>query len=314
VTDDDPGRVVLVATPIGNLGDLSPRAAETLRTADIVYCEDTRRTRGLLTHAGITGIDTRSLHARNEADRVPEALAAVGAGATVAVVTDAGMPAVSDPGARLVAAAAAAGHEVTVVPGPSAPLAALVVSGLPTGRFAVEGFLPRTGTARRARLSAVAADDRTTVVLESPQRLAATLDDLAAVCGPARPAAVARELTKVHEEVWRGPLAELAGRAAGGVRGEIVIVVAAGPPAAPAEVDDDRILAALAVRRAAGERTRGAVDAVAADLKVARRRVYALAVGKGGNEPPTDGVAPREAGPGRSRDPDLHGDEGGGGR
>jgi len=272
------GALVVVATPIGNLGDLSPRAAAALADADIVYCEDTRHTRKLLTHAGITGADLRSLHGHNEGDRLDEVVAAVAAGRTVALVSDAGMPAVSDPGGRAVAAVAASGGTVTVVPGPSAALAALVASGLPTDRFCFEGFLPRSGRDRTERLAAVAAEERTSVVFEAPGRVARTLGDLAAACGPDRPVAVARELTKVHEEVWRGTLAEAAAWAEAGVRGEVVLVVGGAPPAGPDTVDDAVLLAALADRLDAGERVRGAVDEVAADHGVARRRVYDLAL------------------------------------
>lgn len=298
------GGLVLVATPIGNLGDLSARATETLRSADLVCCEDTRRTRALLSAAGVpAGGRLRSLHAHNEAARIPELLAAASEGRTVAVVTDAGMPAISDPGARLVAAAASAGVTVTVVPGPSAVLAALVVSGLPTDRFCVEGFLPRSGGARRRRLDAVASDPCTTVVLESPQRLAATLGDLAARA-PDRAIAVCRELTKLHEEVWRGSASEAAERfSSREVRGEVVVVVAGsgeragapdpsgagralrpearagtGPLSAQAEPSDPELARAVAAELAGGGSVRDAADAVAASLGVSRRRAYRAAI------------------------------------
>jgi 16S rRNA (cytidine1402-2'-O)-methyltransferase len=269
---------VVVGTPIGNLGDLSPRAVASLAAADVVYCEDTRHSRKLLTHVGVSGVPLRSLHGHNEADRVDEVVAAVAAGRTVAVVSDAGMPAVSDPGARVVAAVAAAGLVVTVVPGPSAVLAALVASGLATDRFCFEGFLPRSGRARADRLAEVAADPRTTVLFEAPGRVGPTLADLAAVCGADRPVVVARELTKIHEEIWRGTLAGAAAWAAHGLRGEVVLVLAGAPEAGAAEVDDAVLAAALAERLDAGERTRGAVDAVATRHGVARRRVYELAL------------------------------------
>ena len=272
------GALVVVGTPIGNLGDLSPRAVEALGSADVVYCEDTRHSRKLLTHAGISGVPLRSLHGHNEDDRVDEVVAAVAAGRVVAMVSDAGMPAVSDPGARVVAAVAAAGLPVTVVPGPSAVLAALVSSGLATDRFCFEGFLPRSGRDRAERLSALAAEPRTTVLFEAPGRTAATLRDLAGVCGADRPVAVARELTKLHEEVWRGTLAAAADWAAGGVRGEVVVVLAGAPEVEAGEGGDDVLLGALAEEAAAGARTRGAVDRVAADHRVARRRVYELAL------------------------------------
>ena len=272
------GALVLVGTPIGNLGDLSPRAVRALTDADVVYCEDTRHSRKLLTHSGIVGASLRSLHEHNEDDRIDEVVAAVAGGATVVLVSDAGMPGVSDPGSRLVAAVAAAGLTVSVVPGPSAVLAALVTSGLPTDRFCFEGFLPRSGRERRERLASVAAEPRTTVLFEAPGRVAATLRDLAAACGAERPVAVARELTKLHEELWRGPAGEATAWAtATPVRGEVVVVVG-GAPVVEAVVADAALLEALGSRLAAGERTRGAVDAVAAEFGVGRRRVYDLAL------------------------------------
>jgi 16S rRNA (cytidine1402-2'-O)-methyltransferase len=267
------GRLVVVATPIGNLGDLSPRAVEALARADVVCCEDTRRTRGLLTHAGVTGRRLVSLHDRNEAARIPEVLGYLAAGKTVAVVSDAGTPTVSDPGSRLVAAAVAAGVEVTAVPGPSAALMALVVSGLPTDRFCFEGFLARRGSDRRLRLEALATEERTTLIHEAPGRLAATLSDLSAVCGPDRAVVVARELTKLHEEVWRGSLAEAAEEfAAREVRGEVVVVLAGAAPAPPA--DDAAVVAALRRQVDGGASWRDAASAVAGDLGVSRRQVY----------------------------------------
>ena len=285
------GALVVVGTPIGNLGDLSPRAVAALATADVIYCEDTRHSRKLLSHAGITGVALRSLHEHNEDDRVDQVVAAVAAGRTVAVVSDAGMPAVSDPGARVVAAVAAAGLVVTVVPGPSAVLAALVASGLATDRFCFEGFLPRSGRGRTERLASVASEPRTSVLFEAPGRVAATLADLAAVCGDDRPVAVARELTKLHEEVWRGTLADGAAWAADGVRGEVVVVLAGAPSVPDAVVDDDELARALDERLDAGARTRGAVDEVAALHGVPRRRVYELALRlKSGDGPDPTGV------------------------
>lgn len=273
------GQIVLVGTPIGNLGDLSPRAVEALRDADLVYCEDTRRTRKLLTHAGLSGVRLRSLHRHNEAERSGEAVRAAAGGTTVAVVSDAGMPGISDPPSQLVAEAAAAGVPVTVVPGPSAALCALVASGLPTDRFCFEGFLPRSGGDRRDRLAALANGTRTVVLFEAPTRVAATLDDLVAACGGERQVAVARELTKVHEEVWRGTLADAAARSGSeAARGEVVLVLAGADTAGQPEVDDGVISSALGERLASGERRRGAVDDVADLLGVPRRRVYQLAL------------------------------------
>ena len=272
------GALVVVGTPIGNLGDLSPRAVAALSSADVIYCEDTRHSRKLLTHAGIAGVPLRSLHQHNEADRVDGVVAAVASGRTVALVSDAGMPSVSDPGARVVAAVAAAGLTVKVVPGPSAVLTALVASGLATDRFCFEGFLPRSGRHRTERLAAVAVEPRTTVLFEAPGRVAATLGSLAAVCGDDRPVVVARELTKLHEEVWRGTLADAADWAADGVRGEVVLVLAGAPAVVAVEIGDDELAVALTERLAAGARTRGAVDDVAAAYGVARRQVYELAL------------------------------------
>lgn len=271
------GRLVIVSTPIGNLGDLSPRAVDALRHADLVCCEDTRRTRALLTHAGVSGRRLLSVHARNEAARLPQVLAHLATGETVAVVSDAGTPGVSDPGSRLVQAAVDAGVEVTAVPGPSAVLAALVVSGLPTARFCFEGFLARRGTDRRRRLEALAREERTTLIYEAPGRLAATLVDLAAACGGDRAVVVARELTKLHEELWRGTLAEAAPEFAGReVRGEVVVVLAGAAPAAPAREQD--VVEALRRQVDEGVSWRDATSAVAAELGVGRRTVYDLAL------------------------------------
>lgn len=287
VGPDGPGSVVLVGTPIGNLGDLSPRAVEALRNADLVYCEDTRHSRKLLTHAGITGTPLRSLHEHNEDDRIAEVLTAVTEGRTVALVSDAGMPAVSDPGGRVVAAAAAAGLTVTVVPGPSAVLAALVTSGLDAGRFCFEGFLPRSGRDRSTRLEALAGETRTTVLFEAPGRVAGTLADLAEACGADRQIVVARELTKLHEEIWRGSLdAAVAWARAQPVRGEVVLVLS-GAEAEPASlVSDDILTGALVERLGQGERTRGVVEDVAALFGVPRKRVYSLALAARAAESP----------------------------
>ena len=285
------GALVVVGTPIGNLGDLAPRAVAALASADVLYCEDTRHSRKLLSHAGITGVALRSLHEHNEAHRTAEVVAAVAAGRTVVLVSDAGMPGVSDPGARAVAAVAAAGLVVTVVPGPSAVLAALVASGLATDRFCFEGFLPRSGRDRRERVEVVAGESRTTVLFEAPGRVAATLADLAAACGDDRRVVVARELTKLHEEIWRGTLADGVAWAAEGVRGEVVLVLDGAPPPAVHEAGDDELARALAVEQAEGARTRGAVDAVAARYQVPRRRVYELALWLKSGEGPGDDIA-----------------------
>ncbi len=269
------GVLVLVGTPIGNMDDLSPRAAAALAAADVIACEDTRRTGGMLHRLGIERPKLIVVNEHTEADEIPRLLARLDAGERLALVSDAGMPGISDPGERLVAAAAAAGHRVEVVPGPSSVLAALVLSGLPTARFVVEGFLPRKGAARAERVAAVAAEVRTVVLLEAPHRIERTLVDLVGVCGSERRAAIARELTKLHEEVRRGTLGDLLAWAADGVRGELVLVLD-GAPAAPPP-DDDVLRAALRVELDAGATTRDAVDAVAREHDVARGRVYDLA-------------------------------------
>jgi 16S rRNA (cytidine1402-2'-O)-methyltransferase len=271
--------LVLVATPIGNLGDLSPRAVTALAESDVICCEDTRRTGRLLAHAGVSGPRLLMVNDHNEAARVAEVLRRLDAGERVAVVTDAGMPGVSDPGERLVRAAAEAGHVVEVVPGPSAAIAALVISGLPTARFVFEGFLPRKGSGRQERLAALRGERRTIVLYEAPHRLARTLTDLAGALGPDRRAAAGRELTKLHEEVRRGTLAELAGWAeADEPPGELVLVIDGAPEVAVA--DDEAIEVALTEARQAGWSTRDAVATGADALAVPRRRVYDLAVGR----------------------------------
>jgi 16S rRNA (cytidine1402-2'-O)-methyltransferase len=272
------GSLVLVATPIGNLADLSKRALDVLGSADLICCEDTRRTRTLLSACGLPSNPRRlvSLHGHNEASRVAQVLAWLGEGKTVAVVSDAGTPAISDPGQRLVAAVAEAGFDVTGVPGPSSVVAALSLSGLDSDRFCFEGFLPRKGSDRRRRLAELAIEERTAIVLEAPGRLAQTLRDLAEACGP-RPVVVCRELTKLHEEIWRGTLAAavlaFADRA---LLGEVVVVLGgAEPPPGP---DEEAITAAVGERLEAGDTPRQAADAVAAALGVARRVAYSLAV------------------------------------
>lgn len=273
-----PGRGILavVATPIGNLDDLSPRAVRTLAEADLVVCEDTRHTRRLLSAAGVSAPSLLAANDHTEAGQVTTVLDRLAQGARVAMVSDAGLPGISDPGERTVRAAAAAGFEVVVVPGPSAALAGLVVSGLPTGRFVVEGFLPRRGSGRSERLAALATEERTVVVFEAPHRLARTLADLSAALGGDRPVALCRELTKLHEEVWRGTLAAAAERATQvSPRGEYVVVIAGAAPA-PGP-DDAELLTALEQARATGTSTKDAVAEVAAAYGAPKRRVYQLA-------------------------------------
>lgn len=238
----DQGTLVVVATPIGNLDDMSPRAAAALRDADVIACEDTRRTATLLRHVG-SSVPMVASHEHNEAARAQDLVARMQGGATVVVVSDAGMPVVSDPGARVVAAAIDAGIEVTVIPGPSAVETALVLSGFPAEPFAFVGFFPRK-TAQRHELFATWAGFSGSIVgFESPHRVADLLTDLAAV-DPDRPVAVCRELTKLYEEVLRGTASELAPRMREGVRGEVTIVI--GPGAMVAEATDaDQVVAVL---------------------------------------------------------------------
>ena len=268
------GRLVLVATPIGNLGDLSPRAVEALAAADVLACEDTRRTRKLLSHAGVAAPPMVVVNDHSEQQRCDALVARMLEGETVTLVSDAGLPGVSDPGQQLVRAAVDAGLVVEVIPGPSAALTALVLSGLPSGRFCFEGFLPRRGSGRTARLAELADEARTTVFYEAPHRLARTLTDLAEAFGPDRPVAVARELTKLHEQVWRGDLGGAARWAAEGVRGELVIVVGGAP--APGPPDDNAVVEAVRAGLAHGESRRDVARAVADQLGVGRRRVYEL--------------------------------------
>jgi 16S rRNA (cytidine1402-2'-O)-methyltransferase len=268
----------LVATPIGNAADITLRALDTLAGADVIACEDTRVTRKLATRYGIK---TRllSYHEHN-AERVrPLLLARLERGEAVALVADAGTPLISDPGYKLVRACIAAGHGVTVVPGPSAPLAALVVSGLPTDRFVFAGFLPGRPAARRKALADLAAIDATLVFFESARRLPAALADMAAVLGE-REAAVARELTKLFEEVRRAPLGELAARYRdeGPPKGEVVVVVGPPPPGAAREPVAQEALDAQIRRALETSSVRDAAAEVAAVTGLPRRRVYARAV------------------------------------
>ncbi len=268
------GTLVVIATPIGNLGDLSPRAIKEFAAADLICCEDTRRTGRLLAHAGVASRLMR-IDDHTETRAIEDIIKRIAAGERVALVTDAGTPAVSDPGERLVAAVANAGYRVTVVPGPSAVTTALVASGLPASRFVFEGFLPRKGKARMAVLNRLATEERTIVIYESANRTAATLRDLAGVCGPDRSAAVARELTKLHEEIHRGSLTELTQWAAQGVRGEVVLVLTGCVNPEPA---DDAVIMALEQALGRGMSTRDAVDEVAGDTGIGRNRVYRLAL------------------------------------
>jgi 16S rRNA (cytidine1402-2'-O)-methyltransferase len=269
-----PGTLWLVGTPIGNLGDITERARETLARADVIACEDQPRTRGLLSHLGIPTPRLVTFNEGNEVRRVPELLDHLRAERTVALITSAGMPALSDPGYRLVAACIGEGIPVDVVPGPSAAVAALVLSGLPTGRFAFEGFLPRRVGARRAALGELATEPRTMVLFESPRRLNDLLEDAAAALGERR-GVVARELTKIHQEVVRGTLPELRDRFAGKeVRGEVVVVIEGAGSQAAEAVSDAALAAEARQLIAAGARKREAAGEVARRHGVAANRVY----------------------------------------
>ena len=269
--------LVLVGTPIGNLGDLAPRAVEALGRADAICCEDTRRTGRLLEHAGVARPALIVVNDHTEARAIGGVLQRLERGEHVAVVTDAGMPGISDPGERLVRAAVEAGHPVEVVPGPSAAVTALVASGLSTGRFAFEGFLPRRGSGRTRRLAELATEPRTVVLYEAPHRLARTLTDLADALGGGRLVSIGRELTKLHEEHWRGTLSDaVVWASANAPRGELVLVVDGAPP--PPAVDAERIGAALADELRDGASARDAAATVSRELGVPKRRAYELAV------------------------------------
>jgi 16S rRNA (cytidine1402-2'-O)-methyltransferase len=272
---DEPGVLVLAATPIGRVADASPRLAEELATADVVAAEDTRRLRRLTGELGVE-IAGRvvSYFEGNETARTPVLVEALEAGQRVLVVTDAGMPSVSDPGYRLVAAAVAAGVTVTSVPGPSAVLTALAVSGLPVDRFCFEGFLPRKAGERARRLASLRAEPRTMVFFEAPHRTETALAAMAAAFGEERRAAVCRELTKTHEEVRRAGLAELARWAADGIRGEVTIVVEGATGADDVPTDPESLAALVAEDEAAGWTRKEAILDVAKRAGLPKRIVY----------------------------------------
>ncbi len=268
--------IILAATPIGNLGDASTRLRQALEDADVVASEDTRVTQRLLAALGISNRPRLiALHEHNERARAGDLVDLASEG-DVLVLSDAGMPTVSDPGFPLVQAAVAAGVDVTVIPGPSAVVTALAVSGLPTDRFAFEGFLPRKAGERSRRLVELAGDRRTLVFFEAPSRLAASLGALAEAFGADRPAAVCRELTKLHEEVRRGPLGELAEWAEGGVRGEICVVVG-GAAEAPV-ADADEAVARVVALAASGTRLKDAASLVAGETGLGKRDLYEAAL------------------------------------
>ncbi|RSN08439.1 16S rRNA (cytidine(1402)-2'-O)-methyltransferase [Nonomuraea sp. WAC 01424] len=270
------GRLVLAGAPIGQAGDVSPRLREALAAADVVAAEDTRRLRRLATELGVEiGGRVVSYYDQNEAGRAQELVEALKQGRTVVVITDAGMPGVSDPGYRLTHLAVESGITVTALPGPSAVTTALAVSGLASDRFCFEGFPPRKTGDRARRLSALAVEERTMVFFEAPHRLADSLAAMAGAFGADRPAAVCRELTKTYEEVRRGGLGELAEWAAGGVKGEITVVVAGHVPGA-GEPDMDELVAEVDRRVAEGEQRRTAIADVAKGAGVPRRELYDL--------------------------------------
>ncbi|MFG2723340.1 16S rRNA (cytidine(1402)-2'-O)-methyltransferase [Streptomyces sp. NPDC048416] len=269
------GTLVLAGTPIGDTADAPPRLAAELERADVVAAEDTRRLRRLTQALGVhTQGRVVSYFEGNESARTPELVEALEGGARVLLVTDAGMPSVSDPGYRLVAACVEKDIKVTAVPGPSAVLTALALSGLPVDRFCFEGFLPRKAGERLGRLREVEGERRTLVYFEAPHRLDDTLAAMAEVFGAERRAAVCRELTKTYEEVKRGPLKDLAAWAAEGVRGEITVVVEGAPETGPADLDAAELVRRVQVREEAGERRKEAIAAVAVETGLPKREVF----------------------------------------
>ncbi len=264
----------LVATPIGNLGDLAPRAIDVLAHVGLICCEDTRRTGLLLHHAGVKAERLAVCNEHTEVSRVADVLAVLGGGRDVAIVSDAGTPGISDPGERVVRAVIDAGYDVSAVPGPSAAIMALTISGLDASRFVFEGFIPRKGTDRATRLTEIAAEHRTTVIYEAPHRVERTLADLRDACGDDRQIVVTRELTKLHEEVVRGPLGAID---IGGPRGEYVLILA-GAPVDDRPASDDEVRDALRAELSAGSSTRDAAAAVARAIGRPKREVYALAI------------------------------------
>ena len=272
----DGGRLYVCGTPIGNLGDVSDRLREVLQTADVVYAEDTRRTATLLRHVGARP-SMRSLFVGNEKSRTADLLASLDQGLAVAMVTDAGMPTVSDPGSEVIRLARQAGHLVTVVPGPSAVVAAVALAGFGGDRFVFEGFLPRKGTERSERLSRIGGEDRPVILFVSPHRLVADLESIAAATGPEREIVITREMTKLHEEVWSGPVAQAIEEWSDrDVKGEVTVVIAPGPLDAPS------FDAALVEARGlveGGAAPSEAARRVATETGVSRREIYEVLIG-----------------------------------
>ena len=277
------GTLFLVGTPIGNLGDLAPRAVETLASVDLIAAEDTRRTGRLLAHLELVDRTLISFFEGNERERTEELLRRLRDGATVALVTDGGMPTISDPGFRLVRACGAEGIDVRVIPGPSAAIAALAISGLPTDRFVFEGFLPRKGGDRKRRLEALGTDPRTIVFFESPKRLRSMLTETLDVWGD-RPVAIARELTKLHEEVVRGTLSGTLARIEDiSLKGEVVVVV--GGCEDHQSADEDALVERARTLVAAGMRSRDAARAVSERQGASANAIYRRLIADEGTGP-----------------------------
>ncbi|PHX93534.1 MAG: 16S rRNA (cytidine(1402)-2'-O)-methyltransferase [Acidimicrobium sp.] len=271
------GALVLVATPIGNLGDMSQRAVDALKEAEIICCEDTRHSGKLLSHFGVAGKKLMVINEHTEYDAREEIVGLVASGKSVALITDAGTPGISDPGERLVVAVVNAGLQVSAIPGPSALIMALVISGLPTSRFVFEGFLPRSGADRTERLAMTATESRTIVLYEAPHRLIKTLSDLTTACGAMRRVVLARELTKLHEQIWRGTLQDANMLvAATEPRGEYVIIIEPAKP--PAPPTDAELVAAIKAEIAKGVSRKDSAARVSARFGVAKRTVYELAL------------------------------------
>lgn len=271
------GVLVLVATPIGNLGDITQRAIEALQSADVICCEDTRHSGKLLAHFGVTGKKLIVINEHTEYDAREQIVSLITSGSVVALITDAGTPGISDPGERLVVAVIEAGGNVTAAPGASALTMALVISGLPTSRFVFEGFLPRGGAERSDRLAMTTTESRTIVLYEAPHRLAKTLSDLTTACGAMRRVVLARELTKLHEQIWRGTLQDANMLVAETEpRGEYVIILEPAKP--PAPPTDEELVAAIKAEIAKGVSRKDSAARVSARFGVAKRHVYELAL------------------------------------
>ena len=271
------GALLLVATPIGNLGDMSQRAIDALNQAEIICCEDTRHSGKLLSHFGVTGKKLIVINEHTEYDAREEIVGFVASGKTVALITDAGTPGISDPGERLVVAVINAGLQVSAIPGPSALTMALVTSGLPTSRFVFEGFLPRSGAERTKRLAMATTESRTTIYYEAPHRLIKTLSDLTTACGAVRRVVIARELTKLHEEFWRGTLQDANMHfAATEPRGEFVIILEPAKP--PAPPTNEELVEAIRSEMNKGVSRKDSAARVSARFGVAKRHVYELAL------------------------------------